>query len=200
MRILIIAILFLLAGCPAQAESFEIGLSGLAGEYAYLGADPEAPQGRQMVVTFSPGFVGFESIRLKIFGVWEQQGEYEVVREVGGIAYRDTLPFIASFQMVLTTPDMGDDVFWARIPEPWGTMEGWESGFLYCCPNRQIQPDDAALLVGQEVTIQFYLLEIIRPEDMVVEPMGRLDEVYLVFEGAVPVASGTWGGVKALYR
>lgn len=198
--ILLVAILVILAACPAQADTFDLGLPDLAGEYAYIGADPGAPAGRQMVATFTPGIVGFEGMRMRLFGVWEQQGEYEVVREVDGIAYRDTLPFVAGLQMVLTTPEMGDDVFWARIHHPLGPMEGWEAEFLFCCPDRPVQPADAALLVGKQVTIDLYLVGVPLPEIVVVEPRGRLDEVYLVFDGAIPTTPGTWGGVKALYR
>jgi hypothetical protein len=191
--------LLLLITTAALAET-TIPLPDLAGEYAYNGAELSAPNERQMEIRFPDDVVGFEGLRMKLTGEWDLRGTYETLREVGGIVYRDTLPFAAGIQLVLTTPGMGDDVFWAREYHPVGSMDGWEEEFAFCCPNRAILPEDAPLLLGRDVTASLTLVGVAEPERVVVEPAGRLDEVLLILDGAVPVEPHSWGALKALFR
>jgi hypothetical protein len=196
---LVILILSAAAG-SATADPAGIPLPGLAGDYAYAGLGSGDPNSRQMVFRFPAEVEDFSGLKMRLVGLWEQHGTYEVVRQVGGIAYRDTLPFLAGIQLTLTTEEMGGDVFWGREPQPWGAMDGWEQELVFCCPNRPLQAGDAALLLGRTVTAELTLVGVPDPEQVVEDAWGRLDEVSLVLDGAVPVDSEPWGAVKALYR
>ena len=196
MRYILILIVPLFLAGAAAAGTVSIDLSDLDGDYAYAGLEPGSPPSRMMVFTFPPEVVSFGELRMVVSGTWSI-GEFETLVEVGGVVHRDTMDFYAGLTLTLSTPAMGEDIFWAKVIPLGVVMDQWNDDFLICCPDR---PIDSSLLVGAEVTAVLAVTSNVDPERVITDSQGILTGVRLDANQVVPVEARAWGEVKSLYR
>ncbi len=196
MKIVAIAILFMVTTGLAHADSYVIPLPGLIGGYeadAFSEPNPGYPQMRTVDLTIPADVTAIEQLDLVVSGNWHT-GEITCDDGMGP----ETSPFYAGFGMFIQSDAFPGDYFRASISPQDGAFIDQRGDVSSCCP-----PDvlDLSALIGADLHIEFFvdwaLIGICWITD---DSYGGISDVRLEIVGTVGTESGTWSSVKSLYR
>lgn len=196
MRIVLV-LLALAVSSVANAESIDIPLTDLTGDYDSGFQIPnDAPRVRLGTFVIPPDVASIDLMTLVVTGS-NTNGRRICVYDVGGQTVRDTIPAVTQMRLLLTAEPLGEDCFFGLVslPEP-AFVDA--AGLVGPCDVGN--PLDPNLLLNS--TIQAELeCTFTSGCDIWLDGLATLSDVHLVLEAQIVSAeTRSWGMVKALYR
>jgi len=193
-----ILILFLIIASAAFADSVDIVLPDLTGDYDSGFMDPnEAPRVRLDSFTISPNVVLIHNLRVVMSGTNENGSmicEYDIG---GGQVIRDTLEVVTQMRLILTAPTLEGGCFFGVVNLLAPTFTD-EFGWVTSCDIAD--PLDPNLLLNTKVQAELEC-NFSPLCDPWIDALATLTEVHLILDAEIVATERrTWGQIKALYR
>lgn len=195
---LALLLLGLAVSCIANAESIDIPLTDLTGNYDSGFQDPnDAPRVRIGTFIIPENVASIDLIHLVVTGSntggW-RICEYDIG---GGQTVLDTIPAVTQMRLLLTAEPLGEGCFFGLVSLPDPAFVD-ASGLVGHCDVGN--PLDSNLLLN--VTVQAELeCTFTDGCDIWLDALATLSDVRLVLDAQIVAAeTRSWGMVKALYR